>query len=281
MVSSFSKAGLGSNDMCPVLAGKGQSVPLGFWMGQMRVPVARSLSALVRQSEQSPSLQIAGSAPTKSLQRLISDRVGCIVNSGLNFVGSRASSPSRRPLRGGAAEGTLIPVARAFNTLKNTISYPACKSMQQAARITAGHLISRPQGAKCSRGSATKPPRESFRPKQLKSTLVTPFCCSLPGHACSRCIFWKLPCSRWVPKLSPSLPSSSNSQVLDLVPFSAGPSSQAPFGSSGAVLAPEMANFPVDPIFFVPRGGVLADGGGELRKRRSVVTLTGATDQEE
>ncbi|KAG8059652.1 hypothetical protein GUJ93_ZPchr0002g24075 [Zizania palustris] len=28
-----------------------------------------------------------------------------------------------------------------------------------------------------------------------------------------------------------------------------------------------MANFPVDPLTYIPRGGVLSDGGGELKKR--------------
>ncbi|KAG8094892.1 hypothetical protein GUJ93_ZPchr0012g20302 [Zizania palustris] len=36
-----------------------------------------------------------------------------------------------------------------------------------------------------------------------------------------------------------------------------------------------MANFAMDPIMYVPRGGTLIDGGGALRKRRSVVTLSG------
>ncbi|KAG8070637.1 hypothetical protein GUJ93_ZPchr0006g45812 [Zizania palustris] len=35
-----------------------------------------------------------------------------------------------------------------------------------------------------------------------------------------------------------------------------------------------MANYPVDPIFFVPKGGILSDDGGELRKRRTVVSLS-------
>ncbi|KAG8048167.1 hypothetical protein GUJ93_ZPchr0008g13871 [Zizania palustris] len=36
-----------------------------------------------------------------------------------------------------------------------------------------------------------------------------------------------------------------------------------------------MANFPLDPLVYVPRGGVLIDGGGALRKRRNVVSLSG------
>ncbi|KAG8084511.1 hypothetical protein GUJ93_ZPchr0010g7750 [Zizania palustris] len=36
-----------------------------------------------------------------------------------------------------------------------------------------------------------------------------------------------------------------------------------------------MANYPIDPIFFLPRGGVLTDGGGELRKKCIVVSLSG------
>ncbi|KAG8081310.1 hypothetical protein GUJ93_ZPchr0007g4543 [Zizania palustris] len=36
-----------------------------------------------------------------------------------------------------------------------------------------------------------------------------------------------------------------------------------------------MANFPIDLIMYVPRGGVLIDGGGPLRKSKCVVTLSG------
>ncbi|KAG8083254.1 hypothetical protein GUJ93_ZPchr0015g6852 [Zizania palustris] len=36
-----------------------------------------------------------------------------------------------------------------------------------------------------------------------------------------------------------------------------------------------MANFPMDPLAYIPKGGVLIDGGGELRKRRNVVSLSG------
>ncbi|KAG8085036.1 hypothetical protein GUJ93_ZPchr0010g10373 [Zizania palustris] len=36
-----------------------------------------------------------------------------------------------------------------------------------------------------------------------------------------------------------------------------------------------MANFPMDPLIYVPRGGVLIDGGGALRKMRCVVMLSG------
>ncbi|KAG8065841.1 hypothetical protein GUJ93_ZPchr0004g40087 [Zizania palustris] len=36
-----------------------------------------------------------------------------------------------------------------------------------------------------------------------------------------------------------------------------------------------MANFPVDPIPFIPRGGIVLDDGGGLRKRRTVVSLLG------
>ncbi|KAG8063118.1 hypothetical protein GUJ93_ZPchr0003g17841 [Zizania palustris] len=36
-----------------------------------------------------------------------------------------------------------------------------------------------------------------------------------------------------------------------------------------------MANFPMDPLAYVPRGGVLLDGGGELRKARNFVSLAG------
>ncbi|KAG8045018.1 hypothetical protein GUJ93_ZPchr0008g11633 [Zizania palustris] len=36
-----------------------------------------------------------------------------------------------------------------------------------------------------------------------------------------------------------------------------------------------MTNFPADPIAYIPRGGVLSDGGGELRKRRTIVSLSG------
>ncbi|KAG8052069.1 hypothetical protein GUJ93_ZPchr0001g30165 [Zizania palustris] len=36
-----------------------------------------------------------------------------------------------------------------------------------------------------------------------------------------------------------------------------------------------MANFPADPIPFLPRGGGIADGGGALRKLRNVVTISG------
>ncbi|KAG8057913.1 hypothetical protein GUJ93_ZPchr0002g26446 [Zizania palustris] len=36
-----------------------------------------------------------------------------------------------------------------------------------------------------------------------------------------------------------------------------------------------MANFPLDPITYIPRGGVLSDGGGELRKQSTFVSLSG------
>ncbi|KAG8056706.1 hypothetical protein GUJ93_ZPchr0002g24321 [Zizania palustris] len=36
-----------------------------------------------------------------------------------------------------------------------------------------------------------------------------------------------------------------------------------------------MANFPTDPLPFLPHDGAITDGGGVLRKRRNFITLTG------
>ncbi|KAG8083429.1 hypothetical protein GUJ93_ZPchr0015g6878 [Zizania palustris] len=89
---------------------------------------------------------------------------------------------------------------------------------------------------------------------------------------------WKeifFPCLklRWVPKVI----ATSNAAVCTstaIVPFVHDPKTSS---SEPSLLTPQasMANYPMDPLAYVPRGGVLLDGGGELRKIRNVVALSG------
>ncbi|KAG8091423.1 hypothetical protein GUJ93_ZPchr0012g21564 [Zizania palustris] len=78
---------------------------------------------------------------------------------------------------------------------------------------------------------------------------------------------------RWIPKVvSPKVAEvSSSTAIVPFVPAQPKSSSQC---SSTSPQEP-MANFPMDPLAYVPRGGVLLDGGGELRKARNFVSLAG------
>ncbi|KAG8080669.1 hypothetical protein GUJ93_ZPchr0007g3837 [Zizania palustris] len=85
------------------------------------------------------------------------------------------------------------------------------------------------------------------------------------------------PCSRlrWIPRaIPPSRDSELHSSVI--VPFFSNLSStKPPQLPPVASCLLSMANFPMDPLAYVPRGGVMIDGGGELRKSRNVVSLSG------
>ncbi|KAG8052456.1 hypothetical protein GUJ93_ZPchr0001g30947 [Zizania palustris] len=63
--------------------------------------------------------------------------------------------------------------------------------------------------------------------------------------------------------------STSSCSSLTLVLF-ANPNQPSP-----RLLHYAMVNLATDPLPFLPRGGAITDGGGALRKFRSVVTLTG------
>ncbi|KAG8088936.1 hypothetical protein GUJ93_ZPchr0011g28338, partial [Zizania palustris] len=62
---------------------------------------------------------------------------------------------------------------------------------------------------------------------------------------------------------------------LDLVLASGSPENPSSPSPLPKPYDPLMANYPVDPFPFVPRRGVLSDGGGELCKLRRVITLLG------
>ncbi|KAG8058179.1 hypothetical protein GUJ93_ZPchr0002g26518 [Zizania palustris] len=78
---------------------------------------------------------------------------------------------------------------------------------------------------------------------------------------------------RWIPKVvSPKVAEVFSSTAI--VPFVPAQSSFSSQCSSPSPQEP-MANFPMDSLAYVPRGGVLLDGGGELRKTRNIVSLAG------
>ncbi|KAG8053717.1 hypothetical protein GUJ93_ZPchr0001g30831 [Zizania palustris] len=81
------------------------------------------------------------------------------------------------------------------------------------------------------------------------------------------------PCLKlqWVPKVIATRNAVTSTAIVPFV------QDQNTSSSQPSLLTPKvsMANYPMDPLAYVPRGGVLLDGGGELRKVRNVVALSG------
>ncbi|KAG8094865.1 hypothetical protein GUJ93_ZPchr0012g19657 [Zizania palustris] len=90
-------------------------------------------------------------------------------------------------------------------------------------------------------------------------------------HTPGKEIFFPCLKLRWVPKV---IATSNAVTSTAIVPFV---QDQNTSSSQPSLLTPQvsMANYPIDPLAYVPRGGVLLDGGGELRKVRNVVALSG------
>ncbi|KAG8065205.1 hypothetical protein GUJ93_ZPchr0004g40149 [Zizania palustris] len=164
-----------------------------------------------------------------------------------------------------AALGSTVPVKRVFNTLKRSLptAHHGSPTWDRTRKV-----VPFPSATSCIYGG--------HKIRSWHFSMLPPKCsfCFLFGHHASLCKKQLYSRSRrWVPKqphpplLPPPASGSNSSPSLSLVVCSTSP--EGP--SSPAV----MANFPVDPFPFIPQGGVLSDGGGELRKQRRFITLSG------